>query len=83
MENRAKGVRKMEKFNYAKLRGFIAEHFVTHSNFAKFLGIGTTALSERMQNKVPFTQREIAKVAREATGKKLSAKEIETLFFTY
>ena len=55
----------MEKFNYAKLRGFIAEHFVTHSNFAKFLGIGTTALSERMQNKVPFTQREIAKVARE------------------
>ena len=73
----------MEKFNYAKLRGFIAEHFVTHSNFAKFLGIGTTALSERMQNKVPFTQREIAKVAREATGKKLLAEEVETLFFTY
>ena len=70
------------RFDYSKLRGFIAEYFVTRKNFANFLGIGTTALSERMRNKVSFTQREIAKVANEATKEKLSAEEIYALFFT-
>lgn len=72
-----------KKFNYSKLRGFIVENFGTHRNFAKFLGIGTTALVRRMGNKVPFTQREIDKVANEATDKKLSAEEVTDLFFTH
>jgi hypothetical protein len=72
-----------EKFNYSKLRGFIVEHFGTQGAFAKFLGIGTTALVRRMGNKVCFTQREIDKVANEAIDRKLSAEEVTDLFFTH
>lgn len=71
------------EFNYAHLRGFIAEHFKSIDNFAKFLGIGTTALYDRLGNRVPFTQREIDKVANHATERKLSAEEISVLFFTH
>lgn len=70
-------------FNYAYLRGFIKEHFGSNENFAKFLGIGSTALYERLSNKVPFTQYEIVKVARESKQTPLSLEEVNLLFFKY
>lgn len=65
-------------YNYAYLRGFIREHFETNKNFANFLGIGGTALYDRLSSKVPFKQTEIDKV-----GKKynLSGDEVCRLFF--
>lgn len=65
-------------YNYAYLRGFIREHFETNKNFANFLGIGGTALYDRLSSKVPFKQTEIDKV-----GKKynLSGEEVCRLFF--
>lgn len=71
------------EFDYSYLRGFIREHFGSNSEFAQFLGIGTTALYDRLANKTPFTQKEIDKVARTATGKELSPNEINMLFFTH
>ena len=71
------------EFNYAQLRGFIIEHFGNIRNFSKFLGIGTTAVYERLGNKVPFTQREIDKVANQAIDRPLTADEVYALFFTH
>lgn len=71
------------EFDYSYLRGFIREHFGSNTEFAQFLGIGTTALYDRLANKTPFTQKEIDKVARTATGKELSPNEINMLFFTH
>lgn len=68
------------EFNYAQLRGFIIEHFGNIRNFSKFLGIGTTAVYERLGNKVPFTQREIDKVANQAIDRPLTADEVSALF---
>lgn len=68
-------------FDYAYLRGFIKEHFGSNAKFAKFLGIGTTALYARLANKTPFTQSEINKVARAHMYGKLSPHEINRLFF--
>ncbi len=70
-----------ERFDYSYLRGFIKEHFGSNSKFAKFLGIGTTALYERLANKVPFTQLEIHKVATESLTRKLTPMEVDLLFF--
>ncbi len=71
------------QFDYAYLRGFIIEHFKNVENFAKFLDIGTTATYDRLGNRVPFTQREIDKVATQAANRKLSAEEVSNLFFTH
>lgn len=48
-------------FNYAKLRGRIKEIFDTETTFAKNLGISQTSLSQKLNNKVEFTQKEIEK----------------------
>lgn len=69
-------------YDYAYLRGFIQEHFGSNKNFAKFLGIGTTALYDRLANRTPFTQDEIDKVAHDSTGSILNGSEINRLFFT-
>lgn len=71
------------EFDYSYLRGFIQEHFKTIQKFSDFLGIGSTAVYDRLSNRVPFSQAEIDKVGREATGRKLSADEINLLFFTH
>lgn len=70
-----------ERFNYSYLRGFIKEHFKSNERFAEFIGIGINALYERLANKVPFTQREIYKVINKALDRKLTADEVELLFF--
>lgn len=68
-------------YDYSYLRGFIQEHFGTNQKFAEFLGIGTTALYDRLANRSPFTQDEIDKVAHEATGRVLDGSDINRLFF--
>lgn len=70
------------EFEYSALRGFIRRFFGTNAAFAKFLGIGVTALYERLGNRVPFSQEEIARVATQSPAGALSAKEVYTLFFT-
>ncbi len=70
-----------KRFDYSYLRGFIKEHFKTQEAFAKFLGIGTTALSERLNGNIPFSQNEIFKTINEAKEEKLSAEEVDLLFF--
>lgn len=53
----------MEKlmFDYSKLNGRIREVLGTHKKFANAIGISTTALSAKMNNKRPFDQREICR----------------------
>ncbi|MDY3973482.1 MAG: DUF739 family protein [Veillonella caviae] len=70
-----------EKFDYSYLRGFIKEHYGSNSEFARFLGIGTTALYDRLSNKVPFTQTEIHKVVTESLDRKLTPTEVDLIFF--
>lgn len=46
-------------YDYRKLRGLIKEKCGTQEKFAKQIGISSTSLSQRLANKVPFTQPEI------------------------
>lgn len=46
-------------YNYDLLRGFIRTCFGNQMEYAKFLGIGVTALYERLTNKVNFSQEDI------------------------
>ncbi len=67
-------------FNYSALRGFITEHYGSIKNYADFLGIGSTAMYDRLAGRVPFSQEEIAKTA---IRWKLSAKDVNRIFFDY
>lgn len=67
-------------FNYDYLRIFIKENYGTINKFAEFLGIGTTQIYERLGNRVPFTQKEIDKVANESKAEPLPPQEIYRLF---
>jgi transcriptional regulator with XRE-family HTH domain len=48
-------------FDYSKLRGRIKEMYGTQDAFAEAIGIGRVSLSEKLNNKVEFRQREINK----------------------
>jgi transcriptional regulator with XRE-family HTH domain len=50
-------------FNYSKLRGKIIEKFGTQGNFAKVLGVSERTLSLKLNNKIFFSQDEIAKIS--------------------
>ena len=69
------------EFDYTNLREFIKISFRTRKAFAVFLGIGTTQLGRRLSNKVPFTQKEIDKVANGMPAGKLDMETIDSLFF--
>lgn len=66
-------------FNYAKLRGRIKEIFDTEAIFAKKMGISTTSLSQKLNNKVEFNQKEIEKAIELLH---ISKEEIPVYFFT-
>ena len=66
-------------FNYAKLRGRIKEIFDTENAFAKNLGISQTSLSQKLNNKVEFTQKEIEKAIELLH---IPKEEIPMYFFT-
>lgn len=50
-------------FEYSKLVQLIRFKFGTQDNFAKALGIGRVSLSQRLNNRLEFTQEEIVKSA--------------------
>jgi transcriptional regulator with XRE-family HTH domain len=50
-------------FNYSKLRGKIIEKFGTQGNFAKVLGVSERTLSLKLNNKLFFSQDELAKIS--------------------
>ena len=66
-------------FNYSKLRGKIKEVFDTEAIFAKKMGISTTSLSQKLNNKVEFSQKEIEKAIELLH---ISKEEIPVYFFT-
>ncbi|MBR3771347.1 MAG: DUF739 family protein [Clostridium sp.] len=47
------------QFNYNRLKGRIRERYQTQEKFADALGIGRVSLSQRLGNKLEFTQDEI------------------------
>jgi transcriptional regulator with XRE-family HTH domain len=69
----------MMNFNYSKLRGKIREVFKTEASFAKKMGISTTSLSQKLNNKVEFTQAEIERAVELLN---IPKEEIPMYFFT-
>jgi DNA-binding XRE family transcriptional regulator len=65
-------------FDFSKLRGLIREHFESQESFAKAIGMSTTSLSVKLNNKVPFSSLEISK-AMEVLG--LPNDQIDNIFF--
>lgn len=66
-------------FDYSKLRGKIREIFRTQSTFAKSMGMSTTSLSAKLNNKIGFSQKEIDKAS---DLLKIKKEEIPVYFFT-
>lgn len=66
-------------WNYNKLRGRIKEIFGTQDNFAEAIGIGKVSLSQRLNNKLEFSQNEILK---SCEALQLDYSEIPVYFFT-
>lgn len=50
-------------FEYSELIRLIKYKFGTQDNFAKALGLGRVSLSQRLNNKLEFSQDEILKAA--------------------
>lgn len=71
------------KFKYAYLRGFIRENFKTLANYARFLGIAPSTLNDRLNGNTSFTQDDIYKTANFALDRKLTAAEVDLLFFSF
>jgi hypothetical protein len=46
-------------FDYNKLRGRIREKVGTENDFAKAIGMGRSSLSQKLNNRVEFSQNEI------------------------
>lgn len=65
--------------DYSKLRGKIKERFKTQDNFARALGIGRVALSQKLNGKVDFSQSEISK---SVSLLEISCDDISEYFFT-
>lgn len=66
-------------FDYSKLRGKIREIFKTQSAFAEAMGISSTSLSAKLNNKIEFSQKEIDKAVELL---KIAKEDIPAYFFT-
>lgn len=67
------------KYDYSYLRGWIKQKFGNNRKYAKFLGIGCTALYDRLAGKTPFRQNEIDATAQYGN---LAADDVMRFFFT-
>jgi len=67
------------KFDYSKLKGRIREIFDTQSAFAEAMGMSTTSLSAKLNNKIEFSQKEMDKAS---DLLKIKKEEIPVYFFT-
>lgn len=47
------------KFDYGKLRGKIKEKFNTQNAFADAMGVSAVTISDKLNNKVQWTQKEM------------------------
>ena len=65
-------------FDYSELVELIRIKFSTHDLFAKALGIGRVSLSQRLNNKLEFSQAEMLKAAELLN---IEQKEIPRYFF--
>lgn len=66
-------------FDYSKLRGKIREKFNTQEEFALAMGFSATTLSDKLNNKVEWKQKEIDKAVELLD---ISKEEIPIYFFT-
>jgi len=66
-------------FDYSKLRGKIKEVFGTQAAFAAEVPMSTVSLSEKLNNKVQFSQKEIDKACDRL---QIAKEEIPIYFFT-
>ena len=66
-------------FDYSKIRGKIKEVFGTQAAFADVMKMSTVTLSEKLNNKVQFRQKEID---RACDLLQISKEEIPIYFFT-
>ena len=72
-------MRENRQYDYRKLSGRIKEMCGTQEAFADQMGMNRATLSQKLNNKTPFTQPEIDK----ACGiLRIEAKEIPVYFFT-
>lgn len=76
-----KGCDKMRtEYDYSELRGRIKRHFGNQQKFAKYIKISNTSLSQKLNNKVYFTQEEMEK---SVLSFDVPYSNINTLFFTH
>lgn len=66
-------------FDYSKIRGKIKEVFGTQSAFAEVMHMSPVSLSEKLNNKVQFSQKEIDKAC---DMLEIAKEEIPIYFFT-
>ena len=65
-------------FNYSKLKGRIMEKFGTQGCFSRALGVSERTLSLKLNNKIFFSQDEIAKISELLN---INSDEIQVYFF--
>lgn len=65
--------------SYAKLRGRIKECYMTQEKFAEALGMDTSTLSAKLNNKSDWTRSEIENACQLL---KISINAVHTYFFT-
>lgn len=66
-------------FNYSKLKGRIKEVYNTQENFANAIGLSLTSVSNKLNNKIQWTQKEIDNAC---AALKIDDCEISSYFFT-
>lgn len=66
-------------FDYSRLRGKIREKFITQAAFANSIGVSTTTVSDKLNNKKQWSQKEIDSATELL---EIPKKEISTYFFT-
>ena len=67
------------EFEYAKVKGKIKEKFGTQADFATAMGLSATTISDKLNNKSPWTQKEID---RACVLLEIEPVDIPTYFFT-
>jgi len=66
-------------FDYSKLKGKIKEVYNTQEAFASAMGMSTTSISAKLNNKVEWSQKEISKAVKLL---QISQEEIPAYFLT-
>lgn len=67
-------------YNYSKLKGKIRERYNTQEAFASALGIGTSTLNLKLNNRAEWTQAEMSNALR-LLGESL--EHVDSYFFTH